>query len=74
MAEEIPSIPYNTPLLNRNGFLNEPWARWFQMMFRRVGGKQASSNTAIDSKVDALSDQVSENRAAIEGLSVGRQL
>ena len=47
MATIVPPVPYKTPVLDQNGFLAEPWSKWFRQLAERVGGTVALSNTEL---------------------------
>lgn len=47
MPEQVPPIPFKSPIANSNGFLNDSWAKWFRQIFARVGGNVALSNTEL---------------------------
>lgn len=85
MAEDVPPIPYNAPIVNQGGFISDPWGKWFRQVFTRIGGNFAPSNTdlaaslsgqvsEIDDDVESLSERVSslENQAA--GLGQGPEV
>lgn len=48
MAEALPPVPFKTPVINKAGFLSEPWSKWFRQIFARVGGTTALSNTELE--------------------------
>lgn len=42
MSDDVPPVPYKTPLTDRNGLLTVPWIGWFRQLFMRVGGNVGS--------------------------------
>lgn len=47
-AQDLPPVPYQTPVMNKGGALTEPWAVWFRQLFTRVGGFRAKTNLELD--------------------------
>jgi len=49
MAErDLPPVPYQSPIMDRQGQLSPVWAAWFRQLFFRVGGHVALTNTELD--------------------------
>jgi len=69
MAAILPPIPYKTPLLDRNGYLNEAWSRWFRDMFERIGGTRALSNTELENLQSDNLEDVEADILALQSLT-----
>lgn len=75
----VPPVPYKSPLSNKNGFISEVWAKWFRQVFHRIGGNIALTNieledttsaevTALDLRVDALETLTLSHTSSISNL------
>lgn len=38
MAQDIPPVPYQSPMTDQTGFPTAPWSDWFRKLLARVGG------------------------------------
>jgi hypothetical protein len=74
MAENFPPVPYKQPVLKRDGFLNEVWAKWFQLLFTRVGGVQAPSNSDVERSIKSLETRATNLESSVNDLNQGRHL
>lgn len=70
----VPPIPLKTPTVGSNGYLTQPWAQWFQLLFSLIGdGSPASSNTT-GSSATSLSTTLENITINIDGINQGRNL
>jgi hypothetical protein len=78
----LPPVPYKSLMAGDDGFVSEPWSKWFRQAFKRMGGVDAPTNkdlqasqlpaiTALQSQVTSLNSQFS---AITTGLGVGPTL
>jgi hypothetical protein len=68
VAEVVPPIPYKSQIANENGFISEPWSKWFRQMFLRVGGSDALSNAELAASLSSLQTSVDDNTTSLLGL------
>ncbi len=47
MSQTIPPPPYRQSIQDRNGYLTQVWAQWFQVVWERMGGSKALSNLEL---------------------------
>jgi hypothetical protein len=58
MPSNLPPVPYQFPLVNQGGFLNQAWSDWFQKIFVRVGENISYTN---DELYPVTSDRIPAN-------------
>lgn len=71
MSNTVPPVPYKSALLNSQGFLSEPWVKWFRQMFNNIVGPVTPATSA---DVSASNSTISSLAVQINDLSQGRDL
>lgn len=66
MAENVPPIPYNTPIAGPRGMISDPWGKWFRQVFARIGGNIAPSNSELSSQLSGQVDEIDQSVESIE--------
>lgn len=58
-AQDLPPVPYNTPLTGSGGLLTIPWNSWFRQLLIRVGGNVApTNNDALTNPMTQVGDTI----------------
>lgn len=73
MAVNLPPAPNNTPMVDRTGRIVREWTLWFELVFQRIGGKQAPSNSELVENLDVtgLQTDVAQLQADLDALEAG---
>ncbi len=49
MTAVLPPVPHKAKIIGENGYLTEPWSKFFHQLFGRVGGPIAPTNRELAS-------------------------
>lgn len=68
MANKLPPLQLQIPLVDKSGLVSKPWVAWFRETVLRIGGTDAATITELQQQITVLQGQVAELQTQIEGL------
>lgn len=71
MANTMPPIPYNIPMVSNDGVLTPAWREWYRELLTRIGGSIAPTNAELNGSTTAVQTQIGILQEKIDGLNQG---
>jgi hypothetical protein len=66
-AKNVPAVPYKSQLLTPQGFLTEPWAKFFRQLSVRIGGYAALTNVELEEQIESGVNPLPQTTHAVVG-------
>ncbi len=70
MANPLPPVPFQSPIIKENGFLSQRWDGWFRKAFEKIGGSVALTLPEIEAQLSAVQSQADSLQAQLNNLSI----
>lgn len=64
-VKALAPAPTSTPIIDSAGNMTFTWARWFQVLYQRIGGGSAEPLDQLNARVTALTTRVTSAEASI---------